>query len=393
MDDGPQDDVSALKKLKDELANSQPYGQWVGTITDLEEVVKGADEPRLFDRDELRRRQAAAGYSIEELETILHPMVEDAKEAIGSMGDDTPSAVLSEQYRPMSHFFRQNFSQVTNPPIDSLREHRVMSLKTRFGNLKNVLDQDSSQTEILTLESPFVSNGQFEAMREAFGASLRRIDCVYPADEGQGALRRHLARVRTEAEEAVRAGIGHLILTDEGVDADNVSMPMILATSAVHSWLTKKGLRTFCSLNVRSAECIDPHYFAVLLGCGATTVNAYLAQDSIADRIERGLLDGPLTEAVRRRPYSVVLLDEVEKAHPQLLNLFYQIFDKGIANDGEGREIDFRNTLILLTSNLASRAWKRRGTARVLRSLLQHAQTIVLLLQQQVFNHTRIIKN
>ena len=286
--------------LKDELANSQPYGQWVGTITDLEEVVKGADEPRLFDRDELRRRQAAAGYSIEELETILHPMVEDAKEAIGSMGDDTPSAVLSEQYRPMSHFFRQNFSQVTNPPIDSLREHRVMSLKTRFGNLKNVLDQDSSQTEILTLESPFVSNGQFEAMREAFGASLRRIDCVYPADEGQGALRRHLVRVRTEAEEAVRAGIGHLILTDEGVDADNVSMPMILATSAVHSWLTKKGLRTFCSLNVRSAECIDPHYFAVLLGCGATTVNAYLAQDSIADRIERGLLDGPLTEAVRR---------------------------------------------------------------------------------------------
>ncbi|WP_456418239.1 glutamate synthase large subunit, partial [Thiolapillus sp.] len=249
---------------------------------------------------ELRRRQIAAGYSIEELEAILHPMVEDAKEPVGSMGDDTPAAVLSERYRPMSHFFRQNFSQVTNPPIDSLREHRVMSLKTRFGNLKNVLDQDSSQTEILTLESPFVSNGQFAAMKAAFGDSVKEIACLFPASSAPGALREGLDRIRSRAEEAVRAGVSHLILTDEGVDEANAAMPMILATSAVHSWLTEKGLRTFCSINVRSAECLDPHYFAVLIGCGATTVNAYLAQESIAERIERGLLDGPLPAAVAR---------------------------------------------------------------------------------------------
>ena len=292
-------------EIKDELATSQPYGDWVGTINDLEAHVEGAKEPRLYARDELRKRQIAAGYSIEELEAILHPMAEDGKEAIGSMGDDTPSAVLSEKYRPMSHFFRQNFSQVTNPPIDSLREHRVMSLRTRFGNLKNVLDQDSSQTEILTLESPFVSNGQFDAMVEAFSGSVRTIDCVYPVGEEQGALRVYLERIRTEAEEAVRAGIGHLILTDESVDADHVAVPMILATSAVHSWLTKKGLRTFCSLNIRSAECIDPHYFAVLIACGATTVNAYLAQESIADRIDRGLIDGTVEEAVKNFRASV----------------------------------------------------------------------------------------
>ena len=105
---------------------------------------------------------------MEELETVLAAMAEDGKEAIGSMGDDTPPAVLSDRYRPLSHYFRQNFSQVTNPPIDSLREHRVMSLKTRFGNLKNVLDQDNSQTEILQLESPFVSNARFAAMVRAF---------------------------------------------------------------------------------------------------------------------------------------------------------------------------------------------------------------------------------
>ena len=107
--------------------------------------------------------------AVEELETVLHAMAEDGKEAIGSMGDDTPPAVLSDRYRPLSHYFRQNFSQVTNPPIDSLREHRVMSLKTRFSNLKNVLDQDNSQTEILQLESPFVSNARFARMVEHFG--------------------------------------------------------------------------------------------------------------------------------------------------------------------------------------------------------------------------------
>jgi glutamate synthase domain-containing protein 2/glutamate synthase domain-containing protein 3 len=190
---------------------------------------------------------------------------------------------------------------VTNPPIDSLREHRVMSLKTRFGNLKNVLDQDSSQTEIITLESPVVTNAQFRRLVEAFGDGYRLIDCVFPAGSGEGALREALYRIRAEAEEAVRAGAGHIILTDEKADAENIAMPMILATSAAHSWLVARGLRTFCSLNVRSAECLDAHYFAVLIGVGATTVNAYLAQDSILDRVERGLF-GELSgdEAVAR---------------------------------------------------------------------------------------------
>ncbi|MEO0914183.1 MAG: glutamate synthase central domain-containing protein, partial [Pseudomonadota bacterium] len=155
-------------ELKDKLAAARPFGDWVGSIRPLEEVL-GVEETALFAGAELRKRQIAAGFSIEDLETILAPMAEDAKESIGSMGDDTPSAVLSEQYRPLSHYFRQNFSQVTNPPIDSLREHRVMSLKTRFGNLKNVLDEDNNQTEIFTLESPVVSNAQFEAMAAYFG--------------------------------------------------------------------------------------------------------------------------------------------------------------------------------------------------------------------------------
>ncbi|APO87995.1 glutamate synthase large subunit [Marivivens sp. JLT3646] len=285
-------------EMKNKLASAQPFGDWIEKVVDLTDLMGNVEEKTLFSGDALRKRQVAAGYSLEELEQVLATMAEDGKELIASMGDDTPSAVLSKQYRPLSHFFRQNFSQVTNPPIDSLRETRVMSLKTRFGNLKNVLDEDSSQTEILVLESPFVGNAEFDKMVEQFGDSVAFIDCTFEAGSDQEALRQGLARVRSEAEDAVRSGAGHIVLTDEHQNESKVPMPMILATSAVHSWLTRKGLRTFTSINVRSAECIDPHYFAVLIGCGATTVNAYLAQDSLADRIERGLIDLSLTDAV-----------------------------------------------------------------------------------------------
>ncbi|MGH1369781.1 MAG: glutamate synthase large subunit [Maritimibacter sp.] len=285
-------------EIKDKLSASQPFGEWVGKINDIEGELSTVEEQAIHSGEDLRKRQIAAGYSLEELEQILAPMAEDAKEVLASMGDDTPSAVLSNQYRPLSHFFRQNFSQVTNPPIDSLREFRVMSLKTRFGNLKNVLDENGSQTQILVLDSPFVGNAQFDKLVENFNAPMVEIDCTFAAGAGNQALRDGLARIRAEAEEAVRSGAGHIVLSDMGQGEAKVAMPMILATSAVHSWLTRQGLRTFTSLNVRSAECIDPHYFAVLIGCGATVVNAYLAEDSLADRIERGLLEGSLTEAI-----------------------------------------------------------------------------------------------
>jgi glutamate synthase (NADPH/NADH) large chain len=287
------------KDLKNELANSAPFDDWASKIIDLEKVTKGKEFQCFFGK-ELRHRQMAAGYSIEDLETILAPMAEDGKETLASMGDDTPSAVLSKQYRPLSHYFRQNFSQVTNPPIDSLRENRVMSLKTRFGNLKNVLDQDSSQTEILVLDSPFVGNAKFSKMINIFGEDAITIDCSFDVGLGENALSKSLDRLKVEAEDAIRSGAGHLILTDKMQSANRISVPMILATSAIHSWLTKRGLRTFCSLNVQSAECIDPHYFAVLIGSGATTVNAYLAQDSIADRVSRKLLQGTITENIKR---------------------------------------------------------------------------------------------
>ena len=284
------------REMKDTLAASLPFGDWVEKVIQPSEEMAQLDELPLHAGDDLRRRQIAAGYTVELIEQVLAPMGEDGKEALASMGDDTPPAVLSRQYRPLSHYFRQNFSQVTNPPIDSLRENRVMSLRTRFGNLKNVLEESSSQTEITMLESPFLADREFEALSVMFGEQVTKIDCTFAADGGPDALGEALARIRAEAEDAVRSGEGHIILTDEGISDARIGVPMILATSAVHSWLTRKGLRTFCALNVRASDCIDPHDFAVLIGCGATTVNPYLAQATLADRIERGLLAGELKD-------------------------------------------------------------------------------------------------
>ncbi len=290
------------EELKDVLAARQPFGEWARRIRQIDHIVKtDAPEPVAYEGEALRRRQLAVGMTVEELEMILHPMVEDAQEAVGSMGDDTPVAVLSDKYRGLQHYFRQTFSQVTNPPIDSLRETRVMTLKTRLGNLGNVLDEDSSQFDLLQLESPVLSNAEFAAMRDTMAASACVVDCTFPVATGESGLRAALERIRAEAEEGVRAGCTHVILSDDAQGPQRAAIPMILAAGGVHTHLVRCSLRTFTSLNVRTSDCVDVHGFAVLIGAGATTVNAYLAQESIADRQRRGLFGSmSLKEAVGR---------------------------------------------------------------------------------------------
>ncbi|MBS3962480.1 MAG: glutamate synthase large subunit [Sandarakinorhabdus sp.] len=289
------------EKLKDRLAAAQPYADWVGdfsTLADLAAPTALSPQP---DRATLRRLQIAAGHTIEDMELILSPMVDDAKEAVGSMGDDTPLAVISANARCMSHFFRQNFSQVTNPPIDSLRESRVMSLKTRFGNHGNILDRDEPQSGVMVLESPLISNEEWARLRAHFGQHAAEIDCTFDIAEGSDGLRAAITRIRAEAEAAVRQGKSQLFLTDERQSSERCAVTMILAAAGVHTHLVRKGLRTFASINVRSAECMDTHYVAVLVGVGATTVNAWLTEFSIADRHARDLFaDRPLADCVAR---------------------------------------------------------------------------------------------
>ncbi|HUO22416.1 MAG TPA: glutamate synthase large subunit [Caulobacteraceae bacterium] len=282
-------------EIIDLLAERHPYTKWLGNMVALDETIGPGSEPRAYSRDELLRRQVAAGLTLEDMELILAPMIEDGKEAVGSMGDDAPLAVLSEKYRPLSHFFRQNFSQVTNPPIDPLREARVMSLKTRFKNLGNILAQDETQTDVYVMDSPVLTTGMYRRILEFIGEkNIAHIDCTIPipADEARpgDTLRAALDRIRADAEDAALRGCATIVLSDEASGPERVAMPMILATAGVHAHLVAKGLRSYVSIIVRSAECLDTHYFAVLVGVGATAVNAYLAQESFQDRLERGLV-------------------------------------------------------------------------------------------------------
>ena len=277
------------REIKDRIAAERPYGDLVSTFRTVDSLPSGDAVPPSYDRADLTRRQIAANMTLEDIELILSPMVEDAKEAVGSMGDDTPLAVISDKPRTISHFFRQNFSQVTNPPIDSLRERHVMSLKTRFSNFSNILEEGSQSSDVLVLDSPVLSSRDWNRLKAYFGKAVAEIDCTYPVSGDHSDLRAAIARIRDEAEQAVRAGKSEIFLTDENAGPDRMAMAMVLAAAAVHTHLVRKGLRSYASINVRSAECLDTHYFAVLIGVGATTVNAYLAEASIADRQARGL--------------------------------------------------------------------------------------------------------
>ena len=279
-------------ELKADLTAKASWGEWIGRSEKMDALLAKAkiskqDQPQ---PETLRRRQLLAGWTLEDMELLLQPMAEGGKEAVGSMGDDAPLAVLSGRYRGLHHFFRQNFSQVTNPPIDSLRERHVMTLRTRLGNLGNILDEAPEQCDHLLLNSPILNNAEWQALIDHLGSKAAIIDCTFDAENDN--LKAALDRIQMEAENAVRGGCEHIMLTDADANDTRLPIPMILATGAVHSHLVRQQLRTFASVNVSSGECLDVHHFAVLVGVGATTINAYVAEWTIAERMEKGLLEG-----------------------------------------------------------------------------------------------------
>lgn len=291
------------KELKDFLAKEQPYKDWAGNILWLKELIKSSEshkfKPYTTSKDQLHRLHLINNYTHEDIEEILHPMAETGKEAIGSMGDDTPIAILSDKKRGFHHFFRQNFSQVTNPPIDSLRERRVMSLFTRFGNDGNYLSINQKQSKILIAETPLLLSHEMEFITKHFASKVTEIETLFNINEQGNSLRKGIDEMLRKAEDAVRSGKSYLVLSDENISKSRAQIPMILAVSALQSHLVKHKLRKKTSILVRSSECFDVHHFAVLIGVGATTVNPYLAEATIADRHKKGLFGKkPLEQAL-----------------------------------------------------------------------------------------------
>ncbi len=292
------------------LASAKPYDTWLENAIELDAKLAGPEPKPTLSGEALLRAQLSCGRTREEMDLILKPMAEQGKESIGSMGDDAPLAVLSDMYRPLSHFFRQKFSQVTNPPIDPLRETRVMGLKTRFRNLRNILANGPDQTdEMYVLESPVLTNAMFDKYMHIIGDNVAVLDCTFPrpkpgAHHGS-ALKSLLKRIKKQAEKAVRAGIENIVLSDKALGADNIAAPIILCVGGLHAHLVKQGLRSNCSLIVCSSECLDTHYFAVLIGAGATVVNPYLTQDVLAELCKDGTIKTDVKTALANYKTSI----------------------------------------------------------------------------------------
>ena len=219
-------------------------------------------------------------------------MCVDGQEAVGSMGDDTPVAILSNQPKPIYNYFKQLFAQVTNPPIDPIREEIVMSLTQYVGPARNILEPTAEHCRMLELDQPVLTDDELEQLRQANIEGFRgtTISTLFPAGQGTAALETRLGELFKEAERAVDQGFTVLVLSDRGVDATHAPIPALLAVAAVHHHLIRAGKRTQCSLILETGEPREVHHFALLFGFGATAVNPYLAMDSIVDLVESGNL-------------------------------------------------------------------------------------------------------
>ncbi|MBK1722111.1 glutamate synthase large subunit [Thiocystis violacea] len=274
-------------EIKAELATAQPYREWLAkTQIHLDELPTNV-APMAPDEDTLLDAQQAFGYTQEDLKFLLTPMVVTGQEAIGSMGADNPPSVLSNRAKHLSTYFKQNFAQVTNPPIDPIREELVMSLVSLIGPRPNLLGlNEAGKHWRLEVNQPVLTNQDLERVRhieDSSGGAFRtkNLHMVYPSSQGAGGMSDALDRLCKEAEDAVLAGYNILILSDRNTNRDYIPIPALLATSAVHHHLIRRGLRTSSGLVVETGAALEVHHFATLAGYGAEAINPYLAFDTI----------------------------------------------------------------------------------------------------------------
>ncbi len=282
-------------ELKAQLADSHPYREWLAKTQFVLEDLPPHNDSAPSDGQTLLDRQQAFGYTQEDLNFVLEPMGTNGEEPIGSMGTDTPPAVLSRRPELLYKYFKQNFAQVTNPPIDSIREELVMSLVSLIGPRPNLLGLHAAGTHMrLEVRQPVLTNEDLEKIRgihDLVGDAFRTItlDTTYPASEGTAGMEAALERLCGEATAAVKDGDNIIVLSDRAISADRIAIPAVLATSAVHHHLIREGLRTETGLVLETGEAREVHHFCVLAGYGAEAVNPYLAFETLEQmRVERG---------------------------------------------------------------------------------------------------------
>jgi glutamate synthase (NADPH) large chain len=283
------------REIKGRLAAQQPYAEW---LKENQITMSHLPEPSRThppDPETLLRRQRAYGYSDEDLKMILVPMASAGEEPVGSMGTDTPLACLSDKPQSLFNYFKQLFAQVTNPPIDPIREEMVMSLTSYIGSERNILEEVPENCHMLKLEHPLLSNRELEKLRRVSHRDLlaTTLPALFRASEGEAGLKRALDELCQRASLSVKAGYSLLILSDRGVDKDYAPIPSLLALAAVHNLLVREETRTQVALIIESGEPREVMHFALLSGYGASAINPYLALETVENLAWRGeLADG-----------------------------------------------------------------------------------------------------
>ncbi|MEI6947077.1 glutamate synthase large subunit [Paraflavisolibacter sp. H34] len=284
--DMEQGRIISDEELKQTICSQKAYGEWLNKYKiRLEELP----EPRVLfthlEHEQVFKYQKAFGYSTEDLENIIAPMAIDGKEPIGSMGTDVPLAVLSDQPQHLASYFKQLFAQVTNPPIDPIRERLVMSLATFVGNNGNLLVEDPLDCHTVALKQPILNNHELEKIRSIDTGvfQAKTLQCYFRADGKPGSLQKGLDRLCRYAVDAADDGFEVLILSDRAIDSDHAPIPSLLACAAVHHHLIRKGKRGMVGLVIEAGDVWEVHHFACLIGFGATAINPYLALSSIRD--------------------------------------------------------------------------------------------------------------
>ncbi|NLL76978.1 MAG: glutamate synthase large subunit [Clostridiales bacterium] len=285
-------------KLKEKYACSQPYGEWLdNNLVTLKSLRIPNQRVPEFSPEERQRMQKAFGYAYEELKTSILPMARDGGEAIAAMGVDTPLPVLSKTYHPLFHYFKQLFAQVTNPPIDAIREEIVTSTTVYIGTEGNVLEETPKNCNVLKINNPILTNTDLLKIKsmKAEGFKVEVVPITYYKNTS---LERAIERLFVEVDRAYREGGNILVLSDRGVDENHVAIPSLLAVSALNQHLVKTKKRTSVALILESGEPREVHHFATLLGYGACAINPYLAQESIKELIDNKMLDKDYYAAV-----------------------------------------------------------------------------------------------
>lgn len=288
--------VIADNEIKEQYANAKPYKKWLENLIRLENQEDQNYKHHFLKQDEILSLQKAFGWSYDELKLSVLAMANSGKEALAAMGVDTPLAVLSKQYQPLFNYFKQLFAQVTNPPLDALREEIVTSTRIYLGREGNLLKPNESNANRVKIQLPIISNEELFKIKNLKNFKVKEFSILY--DHKEKSLESALEELFERVEAEIKKDVCVVILSDRGVSEKMAYIPSLLAVSGLHNYLVRKSLRTHTSIVLESAEPREIHHFACLLGYGATVINPYLVYESIKDLIEKGELKLDYQKAV-----------------------------------------------------------------------------------------------